>query len=360
MTNSLPAPPVSPPRVLMPQVLWPELSDLAQTLQLGFELGPYGPEFSPERSAPVTPEQVAQLHALPDYGALSLSGPDTQTFLQGQLTNDVAALSIGDTQLTGYCTPKGRLLASGWLIRRAEQEYVWIVSSPLVAALAKRLKMFVMRAKVQVQPLLETHFVLGLHRATPALLADVDPAALPLALPEVRFGSGTYLVLLPLAQVAQTWSVLSSQAQICSTQDWRALEIEAGVARITASTSELFVPQMVNFELTGGVNFKKGCYPGQEIVARSQYLGKLKRRMMIASFAGEAQVLPAADVLRDPSANHEAIGQIVMSARVEANTLCLVETGELTSQTQLWTQSVDGKPLELAQRPLPYAIEKIA
>jgi tRNA-modifying protein YgfZ len=359
MTTVNPALSVPPPRVLMPQLDWPGLSERARALGLALEYSPYGPEFSAPQSKQL-PEQLARVFALPDYAAITLSGPDTQTFLQGQLTNDVAALAIGDTQLSGYCTAKGRLLATGWLSRTAEQDYLWVVSSPLVQALCKRLKMYVMRAKVQVQSLSDTHLVLGLHRFPTLASNEVGLIPLRLRLPQQQFGEGSCLLVVAQEALLTTWQSLGQHGAVGASQEWRAIEIQAGLARITSPTSELFVPQMVNFELTGGVSFKKGCYPGQEIVARSQYLGKLKRRMLIASFDGESLALPAADVWLGLPGKTEAIGQIVMSARSGPHNVCLVEAGEVPAEAQLWTQLPSGDPLRLVRQELPYAIEKIA
>ncbi len=359
-----PAPqlPAHPVRVLMPQLDWPNLSARASQLHQSLTISDYGPEFTPLERVTA---RASWCSALPDYAAIVFSGQDAQGFLQGQLTNDVAALAVHDTQLSGYCTPKGRLLATGWLLRSAEQEYTWIVSSPLAQALAKRLKMYVMRSKVGVDVCLDSHQVIGVHACPPVLQAALEQGPWSiLHLPVQRMGANCLLLCVALPDLIGLWERLLVEVSAQPSHWWRGLEIRAGLARITAATSELFVPQMVNFELTGGVSFKKGCYPGQEIVARSQYLGKLKRRMVLTSKGSGEAPPPGADVwAQPPSADSvlvEPIGQVVAAAELPEGTFCLIETSQAQSDNGFYVRSADGSVDVLTPQALPYLIEKIA
>jgi tRNA-modifying protein YgfZ len=317
---------------------------LAEPFKLSVADSPYGPQAVPRKTASPGNFDSPFLAVLTDYAVLSISGPDSATFLQGQLTNDVHALAIGEAQLNSFCTPKGRMLASGWLYRSQEHVYLWAVCTTLVTALQKRLGMFVMRskAKVALEPAL---VVLGASKVT--LSSQFNVAAL---------GSQVRMAIVPLEQAVAAWN--ASPELHGASERWRALEITQGVARITAHTSELFVPQMLNFELVGGVNFKKGCYPGQEIVARSQYLGKLKRRMYRVSGVGDKLPLPGSDVWAKAD---EPTGQVVACARTgPGHVECLIEVQTDAISQPLRAQTTQGVYLELTLLELPYAIVKIA
>jgi tRNA-modifying protein YgfZ len=207
---------------------------------------------------------------LSDWGAISASGADAATFLQGQLTQDVASLDAGRATLAGYCSPKGRLLASFVLLRPAREEFLLLCSADLLAATLKRLSMYVLRAKCK---LADASALWPLHGVA-------GEAAMVASAPWRTAGAqGNLWVRLPDAQGTPRALALHAPAlPPLEASAWAWLEAASGVPRIVAATAEQFVPQMVNLELVGGVDFQKGCYPGQEIVARSQYRGTLKRR----------------------------------------------------------------------------------
>ena len=270
-----------------------------------------------------------------EYGLLKVHGTEAAAFLQAQLTNDVASMADGEVRLAGYCSVKGRLAASFWVWRDSAQETFWLVCSRDIAApTARRLAMFVLRAKVRVEDVSDRIALLGIVRVaddTPALPSQGAAVFGEMPLPAVLVSSTLAAALNPAAvetaaDVAvsralqpvavdvldQTLQQLkASGMRLLSTPVWRRLEVLSGVARINAASRELFVPQMVNFELVGGVSFKKGCYPGQEVVARSQYLGKLKRRMFLGVGAGTVPA-PGFDV--QGAAGTEPVGQVVMAA----------------------------------------------
>lgn len=215
--------------------------------------------------------QASQLH-LRDWGVIRAHGADATTFLHGQLTQDFALLDREHARLAGFCTAKGRLLATlvGW--RGGEDEILLAVPAETLAATLKRLSMFVLRAKCKLSDASAEFAVYGLL-GTPAaeswtLARDGD--AVQIALP----GSQRALRVQPAAAPTPAGAAMSPD-------DWALAEAEAGMAWVRGATVEAFVPQMINFEVLGGVNFKKGCYPGQEIVARSQYRGTLKRRLQV-------------------------------------------------------------------------------
>lgn len=242
------------------------------------------------------------------------AGADTIPFLQGQLTQDVKSLGAQQARLAGYCTAKGRLLASGvvWMDnartepQAADGGCYLMVSSDLAAAFQKRLSMFVLRAKVKLAAApLKVIGVTARQGGVAALNAAFGD--LPRgAWDRVDLPSGTWIAAPAAAEsadgvharwwwvgtedtVAAAIGMLGATALRADASAWQADDIAAGLPWIIAATQDVFVPQTVNLELVGGVSFTKGCYPGQEVVARSHYLGKLKRRM----FRGTAR---AADV----------------------------------------------------------------
>ncbi|RTL46954.1 MAG: folate-binding protein [Burkholderiales bacterium] len=209
---------------------------------------------------------------LTDWGVIRAHGTDAASFLHGQLTQDFALLDRDHARLAGFCTAKGRLLASmvGW--RGGDDEILLALPAETLAATLKRLSMFVLRAKCKLTDASAEFAVYGLlgAPAADAWSLQRDDAGVLIALP----GAGRALRIQPAQAPAPAGDAISPD-------DWAWAEATAGMAWVRGATVEAFVPQMINFEVLGGVNFKKGCYPGQEIVARSQYRGTLKRRLQV-------------------------------------------------------------------------------
>lgn len=282
--------------------------------------------------------------ALTGMGLLAFSGDDAASFLHNQLTNDVEHLGAGEVRLAGYCTPKGRLLAT-MLLWKSGDAIVLALPRALLPAIQKRLQMFVLRAKVKVQDLSEQQAIIGLagERAGAALQAWFpELPARPYA--KIDNASGTLMRLADGHEggssvaryqwiaandaAIEAWPRLAAALTVAGDAAWALGDIQAGVPQIVPATQEKFVPQMINFELIGGVNFKKGCYPGQEIVARSQYLGKPKRRMMLATVEGEeaAATLQAGLDIFSSDDPEQPCGMIVNAAPSGKGSIsCLVE-----------------------------------
>lgn len=248
-------------------------------------------------------ERTATRHAnvlcdLSYLGLIEVQGEDATTFLQGQFTNDLLSLTEQESQLSGFCNPQGRLLALFRIIRH-NNSYLLQLPRDLLPAILKRLSMFVLRAKVTLTDATDNWVRFGLFGASAddvvaqqfgitapaenkvAALAEGMLLRLPGATPRFEF-------VVTKDAATQLWQQLSTSARPVATAHWRLAELRAGEPSIVTATSQEFVPQMVNLQAVHGVNFKKGCYPGQEIVARMQYLGKLKRRMFLASCESEA------------------------------------------------------------------------
>jgi folate-binding protein YgfZ len=226
---------------------------------------------------------------LEDWGLIHATGADARSFLHGQLTQGVTDLPPGQARLAGYCSAKGRLLATFVMWGGTEGDVFLACSADLLPAVQKRLSMFIMRARCKLSDASAERPLWGLA-GTDALSAGGLPV--PAAAWGHAAGQAADLVLLPdghwqgqvvprgLWAGALPASLLASLPAL-DVPSWQWLEVSSGVPRIMAATAEQFVPQMVNLERVGGVDFRKGCYPGQEIVARSQYRGTLKRRACI-------------------------------------------------------------------------------
>ncbi|APZ42674.1 YgfZ/GcvT domain-containing protein [Acidihalobacter ferrooxydans] len=258
----------------------------------GAEFGEQGVESfgNPERERRVTTAGDV-LCDLSHDGLIAVYGEDATAFLQGQLSNDVSQLDAGRSQLNSYCTPKGRMLANFRLFKRSDTYYLRLPQS-LVEPTLKRLRMFVMRSKVTLENADEALTRIGWSgpNAESELRDALGGANVPdtpdamLTLPELNILRvpgihPRFEIYGQLEAVQRLWDKLNVRGAPVGAANWGLLNVLAGIPTIYPATSEAFVPQMANMELIGGVSFNKGCYPGQEIVARMQYLGTLKRRM---------------------------------------------------------------------------------
>jgi folate-binding protein YgfZ len=259
------------------------------------------PEAAP---APLFSTPLQGAARLADWGLIRATGADAASFLQGQLTADVAGLAVGQATLAGYCSPKGRLLASFIAWRSAPDEFLLACSADVLPATLKRLSMFVLRAKCKLSDA-------GAELALWGGLGTADAAAAWSA----RSSGSEHAVRLPDVEGQVRWLIARpADAAPLPPLDpalWQRLEVQSGIVRIVAATADQFVPQMVNFELVGGVNFKKGCYPGQEVVARSQYRGTLKRRSVVVH--GAAPLHPAQELFHSGDPGQPA-GQVLLGA----------------------------------------------
>ena len=292
-------------------------------------------------------------------------GDEAAHFLHNQLTNDVEHLGTGEARLAGYCSPKGRMLAS-FLMWKTGDAIMLQLPRQIQPAVQKRLQMFILRAKAKLNDATDSHVILGLggEAATAALAgwfpampaapyAKVDGEAGSLIRVADAYGAPRFQWITSSAVAEQAWPELIKTLTPVGTAAWRLADIHAGIPQITQPTQEQFVPQMINFELIGGVNFKKGCYPGQEIVARSQYLGKLKRRMLIASVdAGEAKAGTEVFSSADPE---QPCGMIVNAeSNAQGGTDCLVELKfAATEEGTIHLGSAQGPQLAFGALPYP-------
>ncbi len=292
------------------------------------------------------------LNDLSHFGLIRVDGEDAESFLQGQLTNDMRQVTPSHSNLAGWCSPKGRMLANFRCLRRGDLFYLQTPAENLPLVL-KRLGMYVLRSRVALSDASDELMRMGLTGdcAEPVLEALFD------SLPETANGVAhqgelslirlpgelpRFELLGPADDLIGVWQTAEAQAVRRSDDFWALQEIRAGVPVIYQATSEAFVPQMANMQLVDGVSFNKGCYTGQEVVARMQYLGKLKRRMYLAHVESDTPPRPG-DELHSPGSTSGQGGGKVVDARpadggydllavietasAEADEVCLGENG---------------------------------
>ncbi|UEP26566.1 MULTISPECIES: YgfZ/GcvT domain-containing protein [Burkholderia] len=303
---------------------------------------------------------------LPQFGVIDVAGDDAATFLHSQLTNDIEHLDAASARLSGYCSAKGRLLAS-FLAWRAGHGVRLLVSKDVQAAVQKRLSMFVLRSKAKLSDASDTLAVVGFAGDVRDALSGIfdalpdgvhvkvdGPAGALIRVPDAA-GRKRYLWIGPRAEVDARLAALGGTLPVVSPAVWDWLDVRAGEPRITQPAVEQFVPQMVNFDVIGAVNFRKGCYPGQEVVARSQYRGTIKRRTALAHVTGETDTVHAGVELFHSDDPGQPCGMIVNAAAAPAggvDALVEIKLAALDSGT-VHLGAADGPTL--AFDALPYA-----
>jgi tRNA-modifying protein YgfZ len=276
---------------------------------------------------------------LTDWGVIRATGADAATFLQSQLTQDVRTLDAERAALAGWCSAKGRLLASFVAWRPEAETFLLACSADVLPAVLKRLLMFVLRAKCKLSDASAEVPLWGVAGAASPPVWRRDGA---------RIG-------LPVAQgIARALHVGQAPSGLPSldAQAWAWLEVTSGMPRITAATVEQFVPQMVNLELVGGVDFQKGCYPGQEVVARSQYRGTLKRRAFV--FDASAAAIAGQELVHSADAQQPA-GMVVNAASWQGRHRVLAEV-KLAALSDGTLHLGDASGPVLTRVEMPYAV----
>ncbi|MDH5444715.1 MAG: folate-binding protein [Gammaproteobacteria bacterium] len=303
---------------------------------------------------------------LSHYGLISAAGADTADFLQGQFSNDVRNVSVESSQLNAYCSPKGRILASFRLFYFKDKYYLQLPTSLLEQTL-KRLRMFVMRSQVTLENASEELVRMGAAGPDIAQLISDLGFACPAEVDAAK-QTGNVLVIRipgqvprfeihgPVAELIPVWEGLADKSTMVGSAIWSLLDIQTGLPVIQSETTESFVPQMVNLELINGVSFKKGCYPGQEIVARMQYLGKLKKRMFRAHIQSDESIYPGDALYSGSSDNKQSVGNIVNaqpSPDGGYDVLAVIQVTE-ADQGEVRVGNKNGSILEITK--LPYSL----
>ncbi len=306
-----------------------------------------------------------QLFDLSDLGLIRASGDESEYFLQGQLTNDITEVTSERSQLSGYCTPKGRLLATMRVISHGG-DFLLLMPRERLTPVLQRLSMFVLMSKVTLSDASDELQTIGLYGDcatalptgdTPTVADDSVAADNGVTIVRIAADAPRFLLIGSAGAITQRRQHLTETTTPATDQQWRLLDIRAGLPSVFDATIEAFVPQMVNMHLVNGVSFSKGCYTGQEIVARMHYLGKLKRRMYHVAIEGECPA-SGAELYSPQSQSGQGSGKIVMSATSEegvCEALAVIEVANAeTGEVRL--DDENGAKLEILE--LPYSFEK--
>ena len=298
-----------------------------------------------------TLQGVAHLSQL---GVIRAEGLDAASFLHGQLTQDTALLGQTEARLAAFCSAKGRMQASFVVFKRSPTELLLVCPQDILAPTLKRLSMFVMRAKAKLSDASADFSVIGLAGSAMDLVAkkdrpvwaklDLDAANLVVLYPADGVRRGLWVA--PVGTALPVGEALDPAV-------WAWGEVRSGIATISPQITDAFVPQMLNYESVGGVNFKKGCYPGQEVVARSQFRGTLKRRTALVQ--SPVALAVGQDVFTPTDPEQPCATVVLSAARPDAQGFDALVSGTLESMQAGWrADSAQGQPLELLS--LPYAL----
>ncbi|SOD42041.1 CAF17-like 4Fe-4S cluster assembly/insertion protein YgfZ [Nitrosovibrio sp. Nv4] len=312
------------------------------------------------------------LSDLSHFGLIQFSGGDAQSFLQGQLSCDVRQVSSSAALYGSYCNPKGRMLASFLIWRDRDGDdgnFVMQLPSALLAAIQKRLSMYVLRAKVNLFDSSGMWVRMGLAGSGAGPLVQQVTGGIPDShlgvihgehASVIRLAQDRFELIVAPEHASSIAERLSRDAMPVGAPCWDWLEIKAGIPLITPATQEQFVPQMANLDAIGGISFQKGCYPGQEIVSRTQYLGKIKRRMYLANIKPTGPEIPieAGDELFSADMGEQSSGMVVNAAASPDggyDVLAVVQISSVGAGKIYW-KSLNGPALEIM--PLPYKVSQ--
>lgn len=307
----------------------------------------------------------AALCKLEQFSTLRVGGADAESFLQNLLSNDIREVSATRAQFSSFNTAKGRMLAT-FLIWRDGDDFLLQLPASLCEALRKKLTMYVLRAKVKITDAGGDVIATGLsgknaQNILQALGVELPQQPLDIVhsdkLPGIviKLGDTRFMLITTSGSAQAIREALSDQVNQVEGAYWDWLSIRAGIPVILNATQEQFVPQMANLDLTGGINFKKGCYPGQEIVARMHYLGKLKRRMYLAHVQSETAP-QAGDELYSPDMEGQASGMIANAAAAPDGGYDVLAVLQIASRDGHCVHLGSLQGTQLHFEPLPYTI----
>ena len=321
---------------------------------------------NPQREREVTLSGLV-FSDLGHLAVVAVHGADAESFLQSQFSNDISLVTDSSTRLNAYCTPKGRMLGLMRVFKQGETYYLRLPEDTAEAVM-QRLRMYVMRADVTLEDASDNFVRIGISGEQAGEELGTALAAVPAEVDQVTHSADVTLLRVAGVQprfeayisaqeaARKLWDSLNVRGAPVGESAWRLQEILAGLPNIFAATSELFVPQMANLQLVNGVSFKKGCYPGQEIVARMQYLGTLKRRMFLGRLETDEQVAPG-DALFTARQREQAAGRIIdAQPHPDGGQAALAIIQISAAQTAgLHLASPEGPAFTLV--PLPYPFE---
>jgi hypothetical protein len=304
-----------------------------------------------------------------ELGLILVNGDDAESFLQNQLSNDISHIDETRFQLSSYSTAKGRML-SIFQVVRISNGFILITPITMVETLLQRLQMFVIQANVSLANASD-------HFARFALQTDNKDIIKHPDLPELegrviqndnlislQLGSldqqKRYLVLcLSADEAISMWNEFKQHLQVADFAAWRLSQIKSGIPTIYPQTSEEFVLQMANLDLLEGVSFKKGCFPGQEIIARMHYLGKLKRRLFLTSFKTGKCPMPGDDIIARGAESPDGSGKVVDAVIGDEGTCYCLYIAQIKKATNNELCLMDQSQVAITSINMPYTVPEI-
>ncbi len=306
------------------------------------------------------------LAILDHLAIIRVTGDDSEVFLQGQFSNDIKQVTLTHAQLSSWCSPKGRVLTQLLVVRQASA-YLLVLPRAVLDTTLKRLRMFVLRSQVSLQDASDSLVCLGFagagssahlsqlytHSPTTDYAAHIAGDVCMIRMPGM---SARYLLISSPNTFMSDWPKLSESQVVTGNTPWQWLDIQAGLPTILPGVVDEFVPQMLNLELLGAVNFKKGCYPGQEIVARTHYLGKVKRRLYKAHINQSNTPLIGQDIYHS-TANDQSIGKIVTAQPGPQGGMDILAVIQREAAQSGELQIGPSPEQRLQLQPLPYSLD---
>jgi folate-binding protein YgfZ len=322
-----------------------------------------------KQNTPETDLDKTYLCNLAELGIIKASGEDASGFLHGQFTNDLNLVGPTLSQLSSYCNPKGRMLAI-FRVFKIDDDYYLILRRDVLEAVLKKLTMFKLMAKVELTDVSDELVLFGIAGPDTESILKENKISIPTDADHSIRENETTAIRIPSESsrllfistpenAVSIWKSLSEKTIQTNSNIWELHNIHSGIAQVTAETSEAFIPQMVNLELIGGVNFQKGCYPGQEIVARTHYLGKPNRRMYRISINTITDILPGTNIFSTKD-GEQPVGKIVsskLSSNDNSNALAVLRTAK-ENDNELHLESLTGPKITTLK--LPYSLKSEA
>lgn len=308
--------------------------------------------------AAITPPAGDRLVDLSHLDVLEIDGTDAAAFLHSQFSSEVSTLAQNAWQASSWCNIKGRVIAS-FLLYRGKQAFYLLLERELSETLEKRLRMFVLRAKVNIRQRSDDLVRIGIRGAsahdTLHTWLRANPVETVSVLSELPGSEARSIVICPAEPAAQIWRQVSTGAGAADRNQWSVYDITAGLPWVGEAGSEEFLPQSLNLDLIGGLSFSKGCYPGQEIIARMHFRGKLKQRLFLASVASDETAAIKTRVFVEDVAQHA--GMVVNAVMSGPQTCLLLVILELAYAGKSRLHLGDSAGPLLTLLPLPYAVD---
>ena len=328
--------------------------------------GDFVADFGDAKKELATISHSVTLNELSSYGLIEIKGDDAETFLQGQFSNDITHITDSLSQISCYSSPKGRMFAI-FRLSRYNDGYLLCLPRSVLSTVLKRISMYVIMSKVTLTDVSDDLAHMGLSgegsadvlkTLTGVTLDTANATAQKDDVLVIRHPGDTerYQLIAAPGELIKLWSTAAKTATPTGANAWPLLDIQAGIPSIHPETSEAFVAQMTNLQTINGINFKKGCYPGQEIVARMHYLGKLKRQMYLAEIDAPTCPVPGTTLVAANESSGQGTGQVVDARPNTSGGFDLLAVLNIASveKGDICVETTDGAKLQF--KDLPYEL----